>query len=132
MHRKHLILAVVYDRFIFHASNSSKLATDKPTGSHAARWPISCHQRQHFPSYLDEWICGITILKLTQFRPIFALGNCRLFRFLQTLFAQFRKCIRPLLRVICARLLKLLIAFRDILVPRLNFPFKKLHRFLTG
>ena len=75
---------------------------------------LLCHQCQHFPFIFGEWICGITILKITQFRPIyyiFTLGNCRLFRFLQTLFAQFLKCIRPLLTVLCARLLKLLIAF---------------------
>ena len=54
----------------FHASIASKLATDKPTGSHAARRPISCHQCSHFPFILDECICGITILKITQFRPI--------------------------------------------------------------
>ena len=71
MHRKHLIIAVVYDRFLFHASIESKVATDKPSGGYAARRTISCHQCQHFPFILDEWICGITILKITQFRPIF-------------------------------------------------------------
>ena len=35
MHIKHLIIAVVYDRFLFHASIESKLATDKPTGGYA-------------------------------------------------------------------------------------------------
>ena len=34
---KHIILEVVYDRFLFHANIASKLATDKPTGIHAAR-----------------------------------------------------------------------------------------------
>ena len=36
MPRKVLILAVVYDGFLFHASIAYKLATDKPTGGHAA------------------------------------------------------------------------------------------------
>ena len=47
---------------------------------------LLCHQCQLFPFILGEWICGITILKTTQFRPIhiFTLGNCRLFRCLQT------------------------------------------------
>ena len=71
MHRKHFIFAVVYDRFLFHAGIASKLATDKPTGGHAARRSISCHQCQHFPFILGDWICGITILKITQFRPIY-------------------------------------------------------------
>ena len=35
-------------------------------------------------------------------------------------------------RVLCARLLKLCIAFRDLFVLRLNFPGNKLHHFLTG
>ena len=46
-------------------------------------------------------------------------------------------CVRrqsspPLLKVLCARLLKLIIAFRDIFVLRLYFLGNKLHRFLTG
>ena len=134
MHTKHLMLAVVYDRFLFHASIASNLATDKPAGSHAARRPISCHQCQHFLFILDEWICDTTILKVTQFRPIriCALSNCRLLRFLQTVFSLFLKFIRPLFRVLCAPLLKFLIAFRYLFVLRLNFPGNKLHRFLTG
>ena len=51
-------------------------------------------------------------------------SHLRAFRFLHTLFAPFR-FIRPFLRVLCARLLKLLIAFRDIFVLRLNFPGNK-------
>ena len=103
----------------------SKLATDKPNGSHAARMPILCHQCQHLPFILGEWICGITILKITQCRPthIFRLGNCRLFLFLQTLFAPFHKFLVPLLTVLCTRLLNHL---------RLIFPGNKLHHFLTG
>ena len=37
---KHLILAVVYDIFLFYASVASKVATDKPTDGHTACWPI--------------------------------------------------------------------------------------------
>ena len=37
---KHLILAVVYCRFLFHASIASKVATENPTGGHGARRPI--------------------------------------------------------------------------------------------
>ena len=88
MHRKHFILAVVYDIFLFHASIVSKLATDKPTGSHAARRPISCHQCQHFPFILDDWICGITILKITQFRPI-----CTYSRLATVGFFDFCRCL---------------------------------------
>ena len=53
----------------FHTSIASKLATDKPTGSHAARRPILCHQCHNFPFILDEWMNGIIILKNTPFRP---------------------------------------------------------------
>ena len=82
---------------------------------------VGMDQCQHFPFILGERICGIAILKITQFRPIhiFTLGNCRLFRFLQTLFALFLKFIRPLVTVLDARLLKLLIAFL-LFVIRLN------------
>ena len=134
MHRKHLILAVVYDRFLFHASIASKLASDKPTGGHAARRPISFHQCQHFPLILDEWICGITILKITPSRHIFT-SSCLAtvgFSIYAHAFCTISYIYPPFLRVLCARLLKLLIAFRDIFVLRLNFPGNKLHRFLTG
>ena len=69
---------------------------------------ISCHQCQHFPF-------------------IFALGNYRLFRFLQTLFVPFLKFIRPLL----SSLRVFSKTSRYIFVLRLNFPGNKLHRFLT-
>ena len=135
MHRKHLHLAVVCDRFLFHASIASKLATDEPNDINAARRPISCQQCQHIPLILDEWICCITLLKIMQYRPIYTssrLATVGFFPFLQTVFAPFLNFIRTLLIVLCARLLKLFIAFRDLFVLRLNFLGNKLHCFLTG
>ena len=78
---KHIISAVVYNRFLFHASIAFKVATDKHTGGYAARICLSCHQLPHFPFILCEWICAITMLTLTPFRPIriFALGNKMIF-----------------------------------------------------
>ena len=78
---KHILLAVVYNRFLFHASIAFKVATDKHTGGYAARIGLSCHQLPHFPFILCEWICAIIMLTITPFRPIriFALGNKMIF-----------------------------------------------------
>ena len=110
MHRKHLILAGIYARFIsMQASHLNWPLTNRP----AAMLHVLCHKCQHLHTH------------------IFTLGNCRLLPVLQTLFAQFLKFIRPLHTVFCARLLKLIIAFL-VFVLRLISPGNKLHHFLTG
>ena len=38
---KHILLAVVYNRFLFHASIAFKVATDNHTGGYAARIGLS-------------------------------------------------------------------------------------------
>ena len=79
---KHLILAVVYDIFLFYASIASNVTNDKPTGCHAARRPIVPPMPPFSNFILYEWICAITLLKITPFRhscPILIVDFCRLF-----------------------------------------------------
>ena len=62
MHSKHLILAVVYDRFLFHASIASKSANDKVVMLH-----VGLYRGTNFPFILDERICDIAILKMSAY-----------------------------------------------------------------
>ena len=108
---KHLILAVVYHRFIFHASIAH------------LNWPLTSR---------PEVMLHVYAYRATNSR-IFHLSymNGCDFLFSADAFCTIYYISKPLLNVLCARLLKLVIAFRDIFVLRLNFPGNKLHRVLT-